>query len=72
MYIAKKYGIMVLVTCTCVLYFCKATFGVEVVQISARNRNVYHFATKLCNFTIFAMLFSAVVMDFVFHVSIKI
>ena len=31
-----------------------------------------HFATKFCNFTIFDMLFSAVAMDFVFHVLIKI
>ena len=31
-----------------------------------------HFATKFCTFTIFDMLFSAVVMDFVFHVLIKI
>ena len=31
-----------------------------------------HFATNFCNFTIFDMRFSAVVMDFVFHVLIKI
>ena len=64
------------------------TFGVKVVQISARNRNdciqnwqilqgyisriFQHFATKFGTFTIFDMIFSAVVMDFVFHVLIKI
>ena len=63
------------------------TIGVKVVQISARNtkniqnwqilpgyifRIIQHFATKFCNFTIFDMIFSAEVMDFVFHVLIKI
>ena len=57
-----------------------STFGSKVVQISVRNTKVYkmreicraiifrilqHFATKLCNFTNFKMLFLAVVMDFV-------
>ena len=64
------------------------TFALKVVQISARNTKVYkimqqilqghifrifqHFATKFCSLTIFDMLFSAVVTDFVFHVLIKI
>jgi hypothetical protein len=52
------------------------TFGPKMVAISARNAKVYknlqtlqgyifrilqHFATKLCNFTNFSMLFRAVV-----------
>ena len=44
------------------------TFGPKMVAISARNTKVYkifrilqHFATKLCNFTNFSMLFLAVV-----------
>ena len=55
------------------------TFGVRVVEISARNTKVGYisrifnnFATKFCTFTIFDMLFPAVVMDFGFHVLIKI
>ena len=63
------------------------TFGVKVVQISARNVEMYtklvlfqgyifrilqHFATKLCNVAIFEVLFLAVVTDFVFHRQIKI
>ena len=47
------------------------TFGVRVVQIFACNTNVYTNG-KFCTFTIFDMLFSAVVMDFVSHVLIKI
>ena len=46
--------------------FCKAIFS------AFFKFNVQHFATKLCTFTIFDMIFSAVVMDFVFHVLIKI
>ena len=58
------------------------TFGPNVVHFPARNINLHnknlqisqgyifrilqHFATKLCNFTNFNMLFLAVVMDFVF------
>ena len=65
----------------------RTTFGVKVVRISARNTKVYKIGEfckaifsaffnisqpNFCTFTIFDMLFSAVVMDFVFHVLIKI
>ena len=64
------------------------TLTPKVVQISVCNTKVYiqnwqilqgyifrifqHFVTKFCTFTIFDMLFSAVVLDFVFHVLMKI
>ena len=62
------------------------TLSVRVVQISACNKCIQkwqilqgyifrifqHFATKFCNFTISDMIFSAIVMDFVFHVLMKI
>ena len=53
------------------------TFTPKVVRISACKigyifRIFQHFASKFCNFTIFDMVFSAGVMDFFFHVLIKI
>ena len=60
-----------------------STFGVKVVQIFARNKNVkknwrilqgyifhivQHIATKLCSFAIFEVLFSAEGMNLVFYV----
>ena len=57
----------------------RTTFAVRVVQISACNRNVYKngkfwkaIFSAFCTFTIFDIIFSAVVMDFVFPVLMKI
>ena len=53
------------------IVFCITNFRSQILQ-GYIFRIFQHFASKFCNFTIFDMLFSAVVMNFVFHVLMKI